>query len=40
MFVFKKQEDSKVAVKSAQTYYEVAATAALMFTYFAAIRLA
>jgi hypothetical protein len=40
MFVFKKQEESKADVKLAVEYRSVATTAALVFTFFAAIRLA
>lgn len=40
MFVFKKQEAEKTDAKAAQMYRDVATTAALVFAFFTAIRIA
>ena len=40
VFVFRKQEAEKTDTKAAQMYREVATTAALVFAFFTAIRLA
>ncbi len=40
MFVYKKAKSDSGALREAQTYSGVATTAALMFAYFAAIRIA